>query len=242
MPEPNYFKFGTATLQLKERNHLPSCCLAIWKAAGPNRVKKQLFNIHNLFSTSCVQENVPSQVCKGEPRLLISGGRSNCDITIANTSLTDWGGWMCLVTDDINFSTSRYVVLFSYIVCRPSTLFHLGTCILHTLVCRLYTHLIVCNIYALTQLIVCNIYALIYLIVCYIYALTVLSSLFVIYTHLFISLFVIYTHLFISLFVMYIYALTYLSHCLFYIRTYLRVEYLIVCYIYALTYLIVCHP
>jgi hypothetical protein len=54
-----------------------------------------------------LQENVPSQVCKGEPRLLITGGRSNCDVTISNITLADWGDWMCMLTDDVNFSTSR---------------------------------------------------------------------------------------------------------------------------------------
>jgi len=46
-------------------------------------------------------------VCKGDPRLVLSGTETSCDLSISDMSVADWGTWMCLVNDDINFSTAR---------------------------------------------------------------------------------------------------------------------------------------
>ena len=48
-----------------------------------------------------------SSVCAGDPRIVISGGDTRCSITINNVTSGDWGDWMCLVQDDVDFEKAE---------------------------------------------------------------------------------------------------------------------------------------
>ena len=53
------------------------------------------------------REEGASQVCQGDPRIMVQGDSTNCGITITNITRDDWGAWMCLVQDGEEFSTDR---------------------------------------------------------------------------------------------------------------------------------------
>ena len=52
-------------------------------------------------------ENGASQVCHGDPRIIVQGDSTNCGITVNNVTSDDWGAWMCLVQDGEEFKTDR---------------------------------------------------------------------------------------------------------------------------------------
>ena len=54
-----------------------------------------------------IQENRVSSVCEGEPRIVISGGDNMCSITISNVTGEDWGDWMCVAQDSVDWLTDR---------------------------------------------------------------------------------------------------------------------------------------
>ena len=52
-------------------------------------------------------EEGASQVCQGDPRIMVQGDSTNCGITVSNVTREDWGTWMCLVQDGEEFKTDR---------------------------------------------------------------------------------------------------------------------------------------
>lgn len=56
-----------------------------------------------------IQENDEgaSQVCQGDPRIMVQGDSTTCGMTISNVTRDDWGAWMCLVQDGEEFLTDR---------------------------------------------------------------------------------------------------------------------------------------
>ena len=52
-------------------------------------------------------EKGASQVCQGDPRIMVQGDTTNCGITVSNVTREDWGAWMCLVQDGEEFKTDR---------------------------------------------------------------------------------------------------------------------------------------
>ena len=52
-------------------------------------------------------EEGASQVCQGDPRIMVQGDYTTCGMTISNITRDDWGTWMCLVQDGEEFLTDR---------------------------------------------------------------------------------------------------------------------------------------
>jgi len=52
-------------------------------------------------------EEAVSQVCQGDPRIMVQGESTHCGITVSNVTSEDWGAWMCLVQDGDEFKTDR---------------------------------------------------------------------------------------------------------------------------------------
>jgi len=54
-----------------------------------------------------IQEKMPQNVCDGDNRITLEGGPNNCDIVLRNVKPEDFGTWMCLVTDPVNFNSDK---------------------------------------------------------------------------------------------------------------------------------------
>ena len=54
-----------------------------------------------------IQESSPQSVCPNDNRILLEGGRQNCDIVIRNVQPQDYGDWTCFVSDSVDFDNDK---------------------------------------------------------------------------------------------------------------------------------------
>ena len=57
-----------------------------------------------------IQEHTPENICDGDNRITLQGGRNNCDIVLRNVKTEDYGTWMCMVTDPVYFNSHKTTI------------------------------------------------------------------------------------------------------------------------------------
>ena len=72
-------------------------------------LKKHPFNFRGPRGDKqcAIQESSPQSVCPNDNRILLEGGRQNCDIVIRNVQPQDYGDWTCFVSDSVDFDNDK---------------------------------------------------------------------------------------------------------------------------------------